>query len=168
MFQRGKKVLRSVLAYVLVLTCVLGALPGSVMEACAAPSDAPYGHDNLLVEYTTLDEGTVTSEAKGKPKVLIFFGARCGNSRYAIQDICSGSYDFSDVDIVAVEIQTDKEQAQTFKNSYGNDKITFAYDFNGSANRSAWAYLNRAGMDISGSVVLPFIIYIDKNNKFQY
>lgn len=168
MFQRGKKVLRSVLAYVLVLTCVLGALPGSVMEACAAPSDAPYGHDNLPVEYTTLDEGTVTSEAKGKPKVLIFFGARCGNSRYAIQDICSGSYDFSDVDMVAVEIQTNKEQAQTFKNNYGNDKITFAYDFNGSANRSAWDYLDRAGMDRLSGMSLPFIIYIDKNNKFQY
>lgn len=170
MFQRGKKVLRDVLAFVLILACVAGVMPGSVMETRAAGS-APYGLGNPFYSYTTLDEGTVTSTANGRPKVLVFFGANCGNSQSLIQGICKGSYDFSDVDIVAVEIQNqenDKTVVQSFKSNYGNDKITFAYNKDGNASRSAWSYLNVAGTDTTSSQSLPFVAYIDKNNKFQY
>ncbi len=163
MFQRGKKVLRDVLAFVLILACVAGVMPGSVMETRAAGS-APYGLGNPFYSYTTLDEGTVTSTANGRPKVLVFFGANCGYSMSTIKDICQGSYDFSDVDIIAVEIQVkNKEQTRAFKNSYGNDKITFAYS---DPKYSGFSYLNAAGLGNGGT--MPFIIYIDKNNQFQY
>lgn len=167
MFQRGKKVLRNVLAFMLILACVAGVMPGSVMETQAASADAPYQLDNPAYSYTTIDEATVTSTANGKPKVLVFFGTNCPNSVATLKDICRGSVDFSDADIVAVEIQDfgKKENVITFKNNYGSNKVTFAYSKDYSANSSAWAYLDKT--EIS-KPLMPLTVYIDKNNKFQY
>ena len=120
------------------------------------------GNKNLFYNFITIDDQIVTSKANGKPKALIFFSTTCGYSRQTILNITNSQYDFSGVDIIAPEITNkDKEAVTAFKNTYGSDAITFSYSIDGENYTAAMKYSEGGG-------TMPFIAYIDSNNRLQH
>lgn len=115
--------------------------------------------------FDTIDGRTVTSKADGKPKVLIFFGTRCPNSRNTMSSIKNSDWiGNGDADIVAVDAQgSSKEQVEAFKGSYGCDMIDFCYGPLGG--NIAMQYVALCSDDNPGA--LPYIFYIDSNHKIR-
>ena len=120
--------------------------------------------DNLSAFFTTVDDEIVISDADGRTKLLVFFGTNCGNSRSTLQSIAR--YDFSDVDIYAIEIQQHtKEEVTAFRDAYGNGNIVFCYDTSSRSSNFLWDYVDAAGFNFGS---FPGICYIDANNKFRH
>lgn len=120
--------------------------------------------DNLVIEFTNLEDKYVSSKANGKPKLIIFISTNCGKSQSTISGIRNG---IDNVDILAVNtIKASKEEVRNFKNTYGSDAIEFSYDDYGYKNNK---YLNDY-VDLAGSndIAPPTICYIDADNKFQH
>ena len=125
-------------------------------------TDSSESTSNLFYSFITIDDQIVTSKANGKPKVLIFFSTKCGYSRQTISNIANSKYDFSSVDIIAPEMNfADKEAVTAFKNTYGSDAITFSYSIDGENYTAAMKYSKGGG-------TMPFIAYIDSNNRLQH
>ena len=125
-------------------------------------TDSSESTSNLFYSFITIDDQIVTSKANGKPKVLIFFSTKCGYSRQTISNIANSKYDFSSVDIIAPEMNfADKEAVTAFKNTYGSDAITFSYSIDGENYTAAMKYSEGGG-------TMPFIAYIDSNNRLQH
>ena len=120
---------------------------------------------NFAYSFKTLEETSVTSTANGKPKVLIFFGSNCGNSKFTIEDLVKCG--LRGVDIYAIEgDMSAKEIVQEFKENHGDNSIIFSYATNYQNNNALWAYARAAGF--GNSIQYPLICYIDSNNKLQY
>jgi fibronectin type 3 domain-containing protein/thiol-disulfide isomerase/thioredoxin len=125
-------------------------------------TDSSESTSNLFYSFITIDDQIVTSKANGKPKVLIFFSTKCGYSRQTISNIANSKYNFSSVDIIAPEMNfADKEAVTAFKNTYGSDAITFSYSIDGENYTAAMKYSEGGG-------TMPFIAYIDSNNRLQH
>ena len=116
---------------------------------------------NTAYSFTTLDGGTVTSTAAGKPKVLIFYNSSESYSKNTIKGICERGID--DVDFITIESKgATTETIETFKSTYGNDDVAWAYDT--SSTKIMWNYVSAGGL---GSIFYPVIAYIDANDKLQ-
>lgn len=127
-------------------------------------SEASLNLANPDADFTTTDEETVNSAADGKPKLLVFFGTNCGNSRSTIQSM--SQYGFSNVDIYAIEVQQHtKEEVITFQNTYGSSNMIFSYDTMLGNNNALWQYVDASGIE---SQTLPLICYIDASNKLRH
>lgn len=128
---------------------------------------------NLSAEYTALDGSTITSTAQGRPKLLIFYSNRCGNSMGTIRRISQKIGDFAGVDICAIETNRQtREQVAAFQETYGCKEIVFSYDTGMINQSSMWEYVEagEAGDTSSGgmSVTWPVIAYIDAKDRLQY
>ena len=116
--------------------------------------------ENLHYTIPTIDGGTVTTAAEGKPKVLIFYKPTCFNCQTVLGLFQDEDLDFSSVDVIAAEISgASMEDMQAFYDSYGTEQLTYGY----RANSIMWTYLRNLG--ISGSVTTPAIIFIDENDQ---
>ncbi len=108
------------------------------------------------------EEGTISSTAAGKPKVLVFFRTDCGNSIATAQNLKEAYLPGVDI-IFGESYGADKAATQEFEKKYGGNDISFCYD----ANQTMWKYV-RAAIGNENRIVFPVIIYIDSNNKIQY
>ena len=166
MFQQKKRWVtggvKRLLSCMLMVAMLFGMAPGAMEVKAEEPSLKEYNKPNPSYSFTTIDDQIVTSTADGKPKVLIFFSTKCGYSRQTISNIANSDYDFSGVDIIAPEINfADKEALTTFKTKYGSDAITFSYSIDEENREAAWKYAEGGG-------TMPFIAYIDSNNRLQH
>ena len=148
---RWKKFLAGLLLFVLMITAALSVsaeeAAGSLME-------------NLHYTIQTMDGGTVTTAAEGKPKVLIFYKPNCFNCQTVLGLFQNEGLNFSSVDVIAAEISgASMDDMQAFYDMYGTEQLTYGYN----ANSIMWTYLRKLG--ISGSVTTPAIIFIDKNDQ---
>lgn len=121
--------------------------------------------DNFERYFQTIDDEEVSSMAEGRPKLLVFFSRNCGLSRQTIKDIATNGV--PNADIIALETtKGTKEEVRSFKNTYGSDAITFAYDQYGVLyNSYANEYVDRSGIDNYSTII---ICYIDASNKYQH
>lgn len=151
--------------------CTITALAGGKQAKCSvhvtAKEDTALDLENLVCEYTALDDTKLTSVADGRPKLLIFYSNTCYNCRSTIGSISADIADFTGVDIYALETNGGtKEEVAAFQSQYGCDEITFSYDQNNANTQSMFQYARAGG--IVGTVSWPLICYIDANNRLQY
>lgn len=127
--------------------------------------EAALNAQNYNYSFVTIDDGTVSSSASnGRAKVVIFFNTGCGYSQNAIESISNA--DFSNVDIIAVDAHKNtKDNVKKFKDTYGNDSITFSYNTGSLNNMAMWSYVEAKG---ATGASYPVIAYIDGNNKLQH
>lgn len=128
--------------------------------------------DNSAMNYTftTLSEEKVTTQAEGRPKLIVFYRTTCANSQGVIQNLVN--MDLSGIDVVAAEFEGKaKSDVESFASTYGgngkNKQITFVYDTTTETTKLMWKYLRMAG-NTSSSISLPVVIYIDGNNYLQH
>ncbi|MDE7130743.1 MAG: InlB B-repeat-containing protein [Lachnospiraceae bacterium] len=127
-----------------------------------------YEFENLLQEYTTLDDTTVTSTASGKPKVLIFGAYSSGvvNTLGNIKrELVKPDSPLHGVDIYLVGTDV-KNNIVNLSLAYKCDEIVYTYDKDGDNKEKQAAYKKLA--DATGYVLDPTIVYIDANNNLQY
>ena len=149
---RWKKFLAGLLLFVLTLTA---ALPVSAEESSESLME------NLHYTMPTMDGGTVSTAAEGKPKVLIFHKLGCYNCQIVLGLLQDEKLDFSSVDVIAAEIsEASMEEMEEFYSIYGTEQITYGYN----ANSIMWSYLRRIGIG-TGGVTTPVIIFIDGNDN---
>lgn len=123
--------------------------------------------ENLDYTFTTIDDQKVTSQANGKPKVLLYFKTDCGNCKGTIQDLAKYIKMFSGADIYALEINSkSKSEVAEFKAQYGCDEITYCYG--GLNNTSMWDYYRKVAGSSDAAVTTPVIIYISADNRLQW
>lgn len=152
--------------------CTITASAGGKQARCsvhvtAKEEDAALDLDNLVCEYTALDDTKITSVAEGRPKLLIFYSNTCYNCRSTIGSISADIADFTGIDIYALETNGGtKEEVAAFQSQYGCEEITFSYDQNNANTQSLFQYARAGG--IVGTVAWPLICYIDANNRLQY
>ncbi|MBR5578215.1 MAG: InlB B-repeat-containing protein, partial [Lachnospiraceae bacterium] len=121
------------------------------------------------MEFTTIDDTTVSATANGRPKVLVL-----GNNDGVARDtLTSFENKFPDgVDIYFVNIAgNDKDQTTEFKNTVkSNGKIVYCYDVYGRYIGLADEYLRAANLMTGQNqgYATPVICYIDAENKLQY
>ena len=117
--------------------------------------------------YTLLDGTKVDNQAHGKPKVLLFMQTICPRCMQTSKNISNAYSTFSDVDLYEIEIRmADKATVQKFKDSYAIPAMKFSSDTTGANNSSMWQYIR--SMMSTSSIQLPFIVFIDSNNKIQH
>ena len=117
--------------------------------------------------YTLLDGTKVDNQAHGKPKVLVFFQTICGRCMQTTKNIANAYSKFNDVDLYEIEInKADAATVKSFKNSYAIPEMKFSSDTTGMNNSSMWQYIR--SMMSTTSIQLPFVVFIDSNNKIQY
>ncbi len=128
-------------------------------------SEAAFNTANPSVDYLTINNTTVSSAAQnGKAKLIMFISTECGNSKSAVQSVANT--DMGNVDIIVADANKHTcEQVTAFKNTYGNDKMTFSYHTGNRNSYALWDYATIAGY--TDSVTFPVIAYIDANNKVQ-
>ena len=120
------------------------------------------------VTYTLISGGTVTNQAEGKAKILVFFQANDVKSRDSAKNICAKYEDFSNVDIVFIETKRSSKAVVTkFRDTYATSSAKVCYDTTTAANNSMKEY-TKLLVGSAASIANPFIVYIDKNNKIQY
>lgn len=129
-----------------------------------------YYKDNLSkTQFTLLDGSKADNQANGKTKVLVFFKTSCGNCRNTTRTMGNVHDKFKGVDLLEVEVNKSSTDAvQQYADTYDSSKkIKFAYGSDTVNNSQMWSYLRASGYS-KNSITLPVIVYIDKNNKFQY
>ncbi len=120
-------------------------------------------NDFQTVSYDTIDGGTVTNVAEGRPKILIYGSTKCYYTITTIRNLASE--DIDNVDIVFIDCfdKTTLDEAVAFDETYVKGKFTVAY---GIGTAGFWNYVDR--LFAVNSITYPVIIYIDGNNKIQY
>lgn len=115
------------------------------------------------VDMKTVDDGTVSTVADGKPKLIVFFKNGCWNCKNVGGRLLSGK-DFSDIDVIFAEFcgATKDEVIEEINSVYSGLKgVTFCYD----AIRAE--YMNKPA-SVGGMITTPLILYIDKDNNVVY
>lgn len=112
----------------------------------------------------TIDGKTVTSEANGKPKVLFFSLAKCGNCTYTgmqLEGLDLSAMDFYIIDLSNLSLS----DAQTnYPSKYDMvDGAVFCYGKEGNTLSSRYISLLNASQD--GYIYTPFIVLINEKNK---
>ena len=145
-----KKVIRIYISLLLIF-CLLAAVP---LQASAASA---YSFNNV--------DGTRFSSGEKDVTVLIFGRPTCDNTVAFVESVIDDSnIDASATAFAFVDVDgNSRETVQSFKNEYNGNKISFCYDTTGAANNLMWRFLSG-----SGSVALPVVIYLDKNNEKVY
>ena len=163
---------KRIVVFVMAVILVCTLLPANLLRVQAAESvsgstDA-CNVDNLNYTFQALDGSTVSSQANGKPKLLIFFRTGCYNSRQTISYLTQVE-DYGNVDIIAASIDGCANiEIESFKKAYGNsrDYVTYCYNNSGYSG-CMWQYAYAAGMGRESTITLPVLVYIDANNKIQ-
>ena len=163
---------KRILVFVMTVILVCGLLPANLLRVQAAESVSgstdKLNKENLSYEFQSLDGTTISSQANGKPKLLIFFRTGCFNSRQTISYLTQVK-DYGNIDIIAASIDgCTKSDIESFKKTYGNsrDYVTYCYNNSGYSGYM-WQYAYAAGMSRGSSITLPVLVYIDANNKIQ-
>ena len=121
------------------------------------------------VTYNLLSGGTMTNQAEGKPKVLVFFQANDAKSREVAKNVAA-SYSTlaSSVDICFVETKRSSKAIVTkFRDTYASSSVNIAYDSTTASANSMQAYMKLL-IGKAASISNPLVVFIDKNNKVQY
>lgn len=127
--------------------------------------DIPGGKkENLHYSIPTLNGGTVSTAAEGRPKVLIFYKTVCYNCQTVLGLFQNERLNFSGVDVIAAEISNaSMEEMEQFYKTYGTDQITYGYD----ARRIMWNYIYSIDSNID-SVTTPVIVFIDRDDHLVH
>lgn len=123
--------------------------------------------NNQVYTFSTIDNKSVSTTANGKAKVLIYYKTTCPNSRSSIKSINQSPSIYSEANLLALEAnKTDAQGVQDFINTYGGDKMQYAYATDNYISSLMWKYYGLAGGNAS-SITFPCMIFIDKNDKIQ-
>lgn len=144
------------------------ALP--VMAADPLPS----GTKNLDFTFTTIDGEQLSSQANGRPKLLVFYKVNCLNCQNTLKSISESDliqnndvYAFACSSYNDSNAKTDDASISTFKTTYcssAGDKIKFAQ---GDFLSKASSYNQTAGSS-STSMTTPLIAMIDADNNLCF
>lgn len=141
-------------------------IPTSVPTATLTPTPTPVGeypeYKLGTLEFTTLEDETITVAPSDKPKVLVLYVYTCYNTVNAA-NILKG-YDLSGVDVIFAEVNdTSKERVEAVKDAWyeDTDEITFCYN----AGALSWSIIPTS---VGYSYSTPLILYVDKDNTVVY
>lgn len=155
-----KKVLSTLAAFLLVMSM---AITANAAEAL------PEGTANLDYSFVDLDGAVRSSQAEGKPKMLVFFKIGCPNCENTLSTISTSEWlQNGEVDVYAVECQRATADAvKGFKDNYcsaAGDKIKFGTD--PRSMTQAELYIQAAGANSFSKT--PLIVMIDANNNLCF
>lgn len=158
---------KRIMVFLLTVILVCGLIPGEISTVQAGESangsTAACNVNNLDINFPSVDGGTVSSRANGKPKLLLFFFSN-DNSKKLISDLCQIK-DYGNIDIIAIHDYHSKEETISFRDTYANgrDYIDFCYDKDGNY---LWEYAKAVGVKTD---ILTYVnaVFIDSNNKIQ-
>ena len=125
--------------------------------------------DNLSETlYTTVFGGTVTNQAEGRPKVLVF--GNLDGCPYTVSTIKAlAKVKFDDVDIIAIHANdATLERVLELEKMYVDGAFPVAYNLNNTGNASMWKYIRDIFGNELSSITYPVIVYIDAENKVHY
>lgn len=160
------------------LTALLLLIMIPVIPAAAAEK-LPTGTANLDYAFTTLDGGQASSQANGKPKLLVFFKTGCSNCQLTLKSISESAWlQNGEADVYALacgnpansadpSAQTDDTSISNFKTNYcssAGDMLKFA---TGDHIDQAFIYFRKTG-NSSSSLTTPLIAMIDADNNLCY
>lgn len=161
---------KRIMVFLLTVILVCGLIPGELSTVQAGESangsTAPCNVDNLNFTFQTVDGGTVSSTANGKPKLLLFYFGKDEICKKILTDL-SQIENYENVDIVTINDFHTKEETIDFRKTYANgrDDIYFCYDLKKEDN-STGEYGKVVGAT-SSNMTYPIAVYIDANNKIQ-
>ncbi|MDE7178738.1 MAG: InlB B-repeat-containing protein [Lachnospiraceae bacterium] len=129
------------------------------------------GVANLDRTFTALDGTKLSSRANGKAKLLVFVckvDERDTAASDAVKDISQSISKFTGVDIYVIDYdQNSKEDVSGYKDLYGCDEMTFAYDTSTGTRDILVEYLKAAGQQTMWTTP-PVICYIDEYDMLQW
>ena len=121
------------------------------------------------VTYNLLSGGTMTNQAEGKPKILVFFQANDAKSREVAKNI-TASYSAltSKVDICFVETKRSSKAIVTkFRDNFASSSVNVAYDSTTAAATSMQEYM-KVLIGKAASISNPLVIYIGEDNMIRH
>ncbi|MCR5126018.1 MAG: redoxin domain-containing protein [Treponema sp.] len=119
--------------------------------------------------YTLLSGGTMTNQAEGKAKILVFFQVNDAKSREVAKNITSSYSSLaSSVDICFVETKRSSKALVTkFRDTYASSSVNIAYDSTTASAISMQEYM-KVLFGKAASIANPLVVYIDKNNVIRH
>ena len=147
-----------------IFACALLALSSFAFAKTGANKD-----NTAKVTYNLLSGGTMTNQAEGKPKVLVFFQANDAKSREVAKNVAASYSSLSGtVDICFVETKRSSKAIVTkFRDTYASSSVNIAYDSTTASANSMQAYMKLL-IGKAASISNPLVVFIDKNNKVQF
>ena len=134
-------------------------------------SDLVGPSENLdVVTFTTVDGGTVTNQAEGKPKLLIFATIYSAFIDSTISKLSLAQWD--DIDIVFLDAYNNSLESVTeFRDMYGSaiDGIQYAYNESYSTNIIYNTKIEYEEKYLEeGTITCPTLVYINENNIIKF
>ncbi|MCR5214086.1 MAG: hypothetical protein K6E10_06695 [Eubacterium sp.] len=152
------KKVRGLMAWFMTFIFLMGSIMGSVISTPAISVNAA-----SVYSFPKVSGGYISStpESTKSLNVIVFGRPECGNTKYTLSLISNSEWvDDSRINFIYADIDgNDKETVEDFSKNYSSN-IIFCY---GNNNSAAW--------DLSGatgSVSLPFTVYIDGNGEVIY
>lgn len=119
--------------------------------------------------YTLLSGGTMTNQAEGKAKILVFFQVNDAKSREVAKNITSSYSSLaSSVDICFVETKRSSKALVTkFRDTYASSSVNIAYDSTTASAISMQEYM-KVLFGKAASIANPLVVYISADNKIRH
>lgn len=161
-----KKIVTILTALLLMIVPVIPAM---------AADQLPSGTENLDFSFTTIDGEQLSSQANGKPKLLVFFKVNCPNCQNTLRNISNSDlidnndvYAFACSTLGDPDAKTDDASILSFKTSYcssAGDKIKFAQ---GDYISLASQYNQATGAPANALMSTPVIAMVDTENNLCF
>lgn len=141
--------------FVLLFSTVRLIVPASVIQ------------NPISTTFTGIDGRQVTSDANGKPKMLVFFKRPCYNCQETLSILSKPELNRSAIDIAAVAIDdSSSDEIQSFVAENGYEGIEFCYGSN--CHQVMWRYIRELlGSDVN-SIITPFVVVLNAANEVVY
>ncbi len=153
----------------------------------AAAKEMPEGTDNFSYTFDGAnvdDGGTMTTDANGKTKVIVFFKVDCGHCQQVLYGIANSSWihdaELADVYAIAMDQKTDTntgklvpatvDEVKDFRTQWcsnANGRIQFG--MHAQASSAMFRYGRAAGLvdEIAGTIGTPVVAIVDAENKLR-
>ncbi len=128
-----------------------------------------FNYANPTATFTDRNGKQQTTAANGKAKLVILFGYKCPNSQAFMSSLSRLIEEGYQLDVVAVDCQgAANSDLDAFVQTYGvHPSISIANpDISNNCYGTYRRWMNENGYDTVKT--LPFIFYLDANNKLQY
>ncbi len=124
--------------------------------------------DNVSdITFTMTDGRKMNNQADGKAKIIVCARIDSSSALWTMQSLALEWKKMSDVDLIFYDDSgRTKEEMTAFKKNLEETEIQFAYTTDNASAKVVDEY--RKLTPQTGSIALPMIVYIDKNNKVQF
>ena len=156
------------------------SIPAAAKEIAEGTDNFSYTFDGANVD----DGGTMTTDANGKTKVIVFFKVDCGHCQQVLYGIANSSWihdaELADVYAIAMDQKTDKntgklvsatvDDVKDFRTQWcsnANGRIQFG--MHAQASSAMFRYGRAAGLvdEIAGTIGTPVVAIVDAENKLR-